>query len=274
MLSNDFERTADTELNFFDLDRNGTMCYNPLALAGTPYTVHNTVEMETDLTYDPGESWLDKLFEWWGGIAPWIKAVVGTSLIIVSIGLAFIPGASAGLAFLQSAVIQLVLGVGLATVGWMAFGDGSTESLVNSLVDALFFTGLFLFIQSAIGALKYAFRSKPTVIDGVEIQHAQQSDFTPEAWERIQSLNHRADGSTISTMTDGRFIHTGFKTSQGLGKELTKPGVGRFDYINMTKKIIYELKPNNAWSITRGIRQLHRYNVGMGGGYKLVLVLY
>ena len=73
-------------------------------------------------------------------------------------------------------------------------------------------------------------------------------------------------------MSDGRFIHKGFKS--GFGKEFRVPNVGRFDFYDVANKIIYELKPNNAWSITKGIQQLHRYSAGLGGGYKLVLVLY
>lgn len=42
----------------------------------------------------------------------------------------------------------------------------------------------------------------------------------------------------------------------------------------MVGNTIFELKPNNAWSIAKGIQQLHSYSTGLGGGYKLVLVLY
>ena len=129
-----------------------------------------------------------------------------------------------------------------------------------------------MFITSGVSYIKYACRSKPTIIDGVEIQHAQKSDFTSESWDRIQSLQHRADGSTLSSMSDGRFIHKGFKC--GTGKEFKVKNVGRFDFYDTVKNIIYELKPNNASSIARGIKQLHRYNAGIGGGSKLVLVLY
>ena len=127
-----------------------------------------------------------------------------------------------------------------------------------------------MFITSGVSFIKYACRSKPTIIDGVEIQHAQKSDFTSESWDRIQSLQHRADGSTLSSMSDGRFIHKGFKC--GTGKERLIKGFGKAD--SVIGKTIYELKPNNPWSITKGIEQLHRYNTGLGGGYTLVLVLY
>ena len=114
-------------------------------------------------------------------------------------------------------------------------------------------------------------RSKTTVIDGVQVEYAKQSDFSSDAWDRIKSLEHRADGSTVSSMKDGRLIHKGFKS--GVGKEHKMLfGRGKADFVG--GNTIYELKPNNAWSIKRGIQQLHRYNTGLGGGYKLVLVLY
>lgn len=61
---------------------------------------------------------------------------------------------------------------------------------------------------------------------------------------------------------------------KGIGKEEFIRGFGKADVIDYTNKIIYELKPNNYKSIMQGIRQLKRYNKGMGGVFKLVLVLY
>lgn len=69
-----------------------------------------------------------------------------------------------------------------------------------------------------------------------------------------------ADGSTRSTLVYGQFIHKGYKTEfVGRGKEHISKGVGRFDFYDKAKKIIYELKPNNPSSIARGIKQLKRY---------------
>ena len=148
------------------------------------------------------------------------------------------------------------------------------EGLLNTVLDTFVITSAVIFISVGVNYVKYISRStsQSQIIDGVELQRAQQTDFTQESWNRINSLTKRADGSTISTMSDGRFIHKGFKG--GVGKEVFKKGVGRFDYFDKANKIIYELKPNNASSIARGIKQLQRYNAGLGGGYKLVLVLY
>ena len=52
----------------------------------------------------------------------------------------------------------------------------------------------------------------------------------------------------------------------------------RVDAINIIKRIIYELKPNNPWSIKRGEKQLNRYlneaAKKFGGEWKGVLKLY
>ena len=47
-----------------------------------------------------------------------------------------------------------------------------------------------------------------------------------------------------------------------------------FNYIDLDKKIIYELKPMNRRGVRSGIRQLLKYNEAYGGGFKLVLDLY
>lgn len=46
------------------------------------------------------------------------------------------------------------------------------------------------------------------------------------------------------------------------------------DYFDKAKNVIYELKPKNAKSITKGAQQLIRYNREYSNLCKLVLVLY
>ena len=58
----------------------------------------------------------------------------------------------------------------------------------------------------------------------------------------------------------------------GHGKGFNIPGHGKADVF--VDGNIYELKPNNAKSILKCIKQLHRYNAGLGYGNKLVLVVY
>ena len=48
----------------------------------------------------------------------------------------------------------------------------------------------------------------------------------------------------------------------------------RPDYVDFDTKTIYELKPMNPRGIRSGIKQLHKYNAALGGGYKMILELY
>ena len=78
--------------------------------------------------------------------------------------------------------------------------------------------------------------------DGVVIQRANQADFTDEAWREVQSLQHNANGETISNAASGRKIHRGFKVGTqdrilGAGRTTGKYGfVDSIDYVN---KVIY-----------------------------------
>ena len=118
--------------------------------------------------------------------------------------------------------------------------------------------------------------------DGVIIQKANRADFTDEAWREVQSLQHNANGETVSSIASGQKIHEGFMTDM---KRLTVQGGGRvpgapghLDAYNSVTKTVYELKPNNARSIRMGIRQLHRYGKALLTNWhyspKLVLVVY
>ena len=160
------------------------------------------------------------------------------------------------------------------------------EAMTNAAADAVFWGGVFEFVSAGISAVKIAVRSvrttkpQPVIQDGVEIRKAQRSDFTGEAWERVQSLSHDSNGNTISSLSAGRDIHKGFMVGQrgsviGGGANGGRGYLDGFDDLN---RIIYELKPNNPTSIYRGIAQLKRYQKAMiaqgKGVYKLVLVLY
>ncbi len=150
------------------IDRNGTLCYNHLAIAGSPYTAHTTVEMAEDPTYNPGQTWWEKLWgtigSWWQSIPSNVKAGIGIALIIVSIALAFIPGGQSGSAFIQSALVQLAIGVGVTTIGWAISsamsGEWSASALGDALAETIFFAGALLFIESSISVIKYAYRVK------------------------------------------------------------------------------------------------------------------
>ena len=48
----------------------------------------------------------------------------------------------------------------------------------------------------------------------------------------------------------------------------------RYDGINKLTKSLYELKPYNLHSARRGVKQIINYNDVLGGGYKMIIVLY
>ena len=184
-------------------------------------------------------------------------------------------------------VFELADVISLTILSGVTAGEELTwEGFCQAAVDSFLISSFFAFVSASVDFIKVTARGTPypqpelvknsqtnTAHDGVGIQYANKSDFTPEAWGRVESLPKRADGSTISNLRDGLAIHRGYKF--GLhGKEYTLPGYGRIDYLDVWNKVIYELKPNNAASIMRGIEQLHRYSIGLGGSYSLILVLY
>lgn len=191
--------------------------------------------------------------------------------------------ASAALAAIGQMMITFLVGiatgVAMSAVIALISGESLPDALLSGLADAIFWGGVFAFISASVNAIKTGLRAinnaKPQSIikDGVEIRQANRADFTDEAWKEIQSLPHNSNGETISNMASGRKIHKGFMTEYiGNGKEMSIPKVGRADAV--IGNTIYELKPNNTKSIIKGIQQLKRYNAGLGGGYKLVLVVY
>ena len=46
-------------------------------------------------------------------------------------------------------------------------------------------------------------------------------------------------------------------------KEFVLKGVGRVDFIDLEKKITYELKPNNPRAIQEGVRLIQTYKAGI-----------
>ncbi len=167
------------------IDRNGTLCYNHLAIAGSPYTVFPVTDMQADPNYTPGQTWWDKLWgtigSWWRNIPKWQKVLVGAIFIAVSIGIAVatcgasvgpeaqLLGGAASAAALTSAakvaLIEVSIGIGFAVAGWAInaadTGDWSVGALEEAVADSIFFTGLYLFISTSISAIKYMYRADP-----------------------------------------------------------------------------------------------------------------
>ena len=123
---------------------------------------------------------------------------------------------------------------------------------------------------SGVGEITRAVKAADKVGDTIRIQKAV--DLTDEAMNVAKTLD-RSSGFTKSTREAGQLIHKGYK--KGLaGKEYRKIRGIRPDYVDLERKIIYELKPFNPRAVKAGIRQLRRYNRKMGGGYILILEVY
>ena len=106
--------------------------------------------------------------------------------------------------------------------------------------------------------------------NNVEIQKAV--DFTDDAKQRIERLDH-SNGVTKSNHVEGIKIHQGYKADGSSGKEFKIKGC-RIDYYDKDTNTIYELKPNNPASISRGIIQLKRYNEIIGRNSRMILEVY
>lgn len=112
--------------------------------------------------------------------------------------------------------------------------------------------------------------------EGIVLQKINRDDFTEEALEIIDNLEHKKDGSTISSLKDGRDIHNGYKIDmKGQGKEhLAGNSRKKMDFYDNPNNTIYELKPMNYKSVIKGIKQLKTYDALVGGTNKLILIVY
>ncbi len=93
----------------------------------------------------------------------------------------------------------------------------------------------------------------------------------------------RTGSFTKSNLQLGTAMHNIYESNlirRGLAEfpEFGIKGFGRADAINLSKRVIYELKPNNVESILQGLQQLDRYRAGMYYNtervFKTVLDLY
>ena len=93
----------------------------------------------------------------------------------------------------------------------------------------------------------------------IKIQKAV--DFTPESAKIVKSLD-RSKGYTRSSLRAGTYINNGYKATTAFieeEKEVRLLSKLRPDYVDKTRKIIYELKPMNKRNVKKGIKQLMRY---------------
>ena len=185
------------------IDRCGTLCYNALEIEGSPYTAATTVTLSEDPSYDPGKTWWEKLCENWRNTPNWLKVVAGLALVVISIALAFLTGGTSFAAQVAvKALVEVAIGVGIATAAWAIgsaiSGNWDANGLWNSIADAVFFSGLFLFVQTGISAIKYSSRTlAPYELDPRSIELAKQGDpswevFRKRVWQYEAVFNRGA----------------------------------------------------------------------------------
>ena len=169
------------------IDRNGTLCYNTLAIAGSPYTVSTTVEMTEDLNYDPGKRWWENAWSqisawwrnlygavssWWQGVSNEAKAAIGVGLIVISTLIACLPGGAFAEAQLAKILVNVCIGIDAAVVGWAVSsaisGNWDVDELRSALANAIFFTGVTVFISTSVSTLKYVGREPSAAADLAE----------------------------------------------------------------------------------------------------------
>ena len=294
----DISTVVDRALGGFCLDRTTLLCDNTLELDGLPHGAFTVTELTPDPTYDPnkGVPWyiaawewvvdvVRKVATWFRNIPRWFKITLGAVCLVAAIVITVLTEGNflAAVPVLVEFAVSVGLGVFVSLLVAQILDPSTTEDAVlDALADGIMWGGIFAFVSAGANWLAAKLRSPSTAkssasysfdgdTKGVEIRRVSREDFTDEAWARIQSLKHKPDGSTVSSLKDGYFIHKGYKVDIP-GKEGPVKGAWRADFL--TDKIIYELKPNNANSIRRGIAQLHRYNNALDGAHKLILVVY
>ena len=127
--------------------------------------------------------------------------------------------------------------------------------LIGDAIDLIpFVTGA----GEATRAVKTANKVADKTTAVIKIQKAV--DFTDESAKMVKSLD-RSKGYTRSSLRAGIYIHNGYKaTSEFIKKkEVRLISKSRLDYVDKTRKIIYELKPMNKRNVKKGIKQLMRY---------------
>ena len=128
--------------------------------------------------------------------------------------------------------------------------------LIGDAIDIIpFVTGA----GEAIRAVKTANKVADKTTAVIKIQKAV--DFTPESAKIVKSLD-RSKGYTRSSLRAGTYINNGYKATTAFieeEKEVRLLSKLRPDYVDKTRKIIYELKPMNKRNVKKGIKQLMRY---------------
>ena len=143
--------------------------------------------------------------------------------------------------------------------------------LIGDAIDLIpFVTGA----GEATRAVKTANKVADKTTAVIKIQKAV--DFTPESAKIVKSLD-RSKGYTRSSLRAGTYINNGYKATTAFieeEKEVRLLSKLRPDYVDKTRKIIYELKPMNKRNVKKGIKQLMRYWEELGHEFEMILELY
>ena len=143
--------------------------------------------------------------------------------------------------------------------------------LIGDAIDLIpFVTG----VGEATRAVKTANKVADKTTAVIKIQKAV--DFTPESAKIVKSLD-RSKGYTRSSLRAGTYSHNGYKATTAFikeEKEVRLLSKLRPDYVDKTRKIIYELKPMNKRNVKKGIKQLMRYWEELGDEFEMILELY
>ena len=143
--------------------------------------------------------------------------------------------------------------------------------LIGDAIDLIpFVTGA----GEATRAVKTANKVADKTTAVIKIQKAV--DFTPESAKIVKSLD-RSKGYTRSSLRAGTYINNGYKATTAFieeEKEVRLLSKLRPDYVDKSRKIIYELKPMNKRNVKKGIKQLMRYREELGDEFEMILELY
>ena len=187
---------------------------------------------------DPSGHWIETVFD---------LISLGASVVEVVIN-PLDPWAWAGLVGDAVDLLPFVTGVGESTraaklVKYADYAAEHADELADITVDTI------KFVKAS--DMKYAFKNGGDFLDVVG-----------------NSSNYKA--FTVSNHVDGTKLHTMFMKN---GKTIANTRK-RVDGINEITKSIFELKPYNVHSARRGVKQIINYNDLLGGGFKMIIVLY
>ncbi len=145
--------------------------------------------------------------------------------------------------------------------------------LVGDAVDLLpFVTGVGEGIR-ATKMVKYADDVIDASYDTIKfVKAADMVDDFADGGTMLRRVGNLDDYHTLTKTThvDGTKLHKLFMDN---GMQITRTRL-RVDGLNELTNTVFELKPYNIRNARKGVKQILNYNDALGGGYKMVIVLY